>query len=42
MAPASGPASSTAAAPAEEKEVEGTMGESEGSEDNTGFDYTSF
>lgn len=37
VAPAGGPASSTVAAPAEEKEVEGTMGESEESEDNTGF-----
>lgn len=45
VAPASGPASSTAAALAEEKEVEAKMGESEESEDNMGFglfDYTSF
>lgn len=45
VAPAGGPASSTAAAPAEEKEVEAKMEESEESEDNMGFglfDYTSF
>lgn len=45
MALAGGPASSTAAAPAEEKEVEAKMEESEESEDNMGFglfDYISF
>lgn len=45
VVPAGGPASSTAAATAEEKEVEAKIEESEESEDNMGFglfDYTSF